>query len=381
MSVDMRVAMIVFIKAGGIFFPYSHYLVSKLHERGVDVSFWGNAGAQLPDGVTASYDRHPVFRRLRTYAPDLPRAYKGISASRANIVHIQHSTSPVPEILFTSAARRRGIKTIITAHDVLPHIQKRFDHAWFGKLYRSLDAMIVHAEQNRRTAIDVLGVPESKVHVIPLGDFMHFDVADAPTRQQALERLGYAPDTKLVLFFGAVRPDKGLDVLIRAFKEIARAEPRARLVSVGPVKGSEDEARELYGGVARSLDLEDRVDLRFGYIDDVEVPVYFAASAVVALPYMESTQSGVVQVAFATKRAVVASAVGGIPEVVDEGVMGRLVKPGDEAQLADAVLSYLGDVDAADEAGQRGYEKARREYSWDVVATKTIDLYTSLLGC
>lgn len=371
--------MIVFVKEGGMFYPYSHSLLTELEPHRVEAVLWGNVGFHIPDGLRMPYDIRLVFDRRRRFIPHLMRVYREAMDFKAQIVHFQYHTSPLAEIAFARFARRRGVRTVMTAHDVLPHQLKPYDIRLFRALYNSLDAVIVHAEQNKRVAVDVLGIPESKVWVVPHGDYMHFDVTDAPTREQALERLGYAPETKLVLFFGAVRPDKGLDVLIRAFKVVARADPRARLVAVGPVKGSEDEARDLYGGIARSLDLEDVVDLRFGYISDAEVPVYFAAGAVVALPYTESTQSGVVQVAFATKRAVVASAVGGIPEVIDEGITGRLVQPGDEAQLAQAIMDYLSDIDAADQAGRRGYEKARRDYSWDVVAEKTIDLYKSLL--
>ena len=376
---DIRVAMIVFMRLGGIIFPYSHYLMCKLKEQGVDVALWGNTGLELPDRLQVPYKSQLVFHRLRNFAPDLYKAYRGIAGSGADIVHFQHSTSPLPELMFTWAAHRKGMKVVFTAHDVLPHQVRLQDRAYFGALYRSVDAVIVHAEQNRKTALE-LGVPASRVHVVPLGDFMHYDVPDAPARDQALQRLGYAPGAKVALFFGAIRPDKGLDVLIRAFKQVADAEPDARLLCVGPVKGDAEKAESFYADIVDSLDLGDRVDLRFGYAPDEEVPVYFAASTVVVLPYRESTQSGVVQVAFATRRAVVASAVGGIPEVIDDGVTGRLVESGNTTQLADAVLHYLGDQAGADEAGRQGYQKARREYSWDIVAEKTIGIYKSVLG-
>jgi len=376
----MRLAMIVFVKEGGMFYPYSHSLLCKLGDRGVESVLWGNKGFRIPPNVDFPYDLRLVFRRRRHFVPDLARVYREMMSYGAQIAHFQYHTSPLAEIAFAKLARRRGVRTVMTAHDVLPHQLKPYDKILFRALYNSLDALIVHAEQNRRTAVDFLGVPESKTHVIPHGNYMHFDRPDAPTREQALKALGYDPNAKVVLFFGAVRPDKGLDRLIKAFPKIRQAVPEARLLTGGPVKGSEAEARAYYGGLVESLNLKDSVDLRFGYLSYDEAPVYFAASTVAALPYVESTQSGVVQVAAATKRAVVASAVGGIPEVVDHGVTGLLVEPDDPSALADAIIGYLTNPVAADEAGVKAYEKARKEYSWDVIADKTLDVYRSLAG-
>jgi glycosyltransferase involved in cell wall biosynthesis len=326
------------------------------------------------------YQLRLIYRRRRNYISDLARVYREVMDYRADIAHFQFHISPLAETAFMKSARRHGVRSVMTAHDVLPHQLKPYDRMLFRTLYNSMDAVIVHAEQNRRTVIDFLGIPEYKVFVVPHGDYMHFDIPDAPTREQALEQMGYAPDNKVVLFFGAVRPDKGLDRLIRAFVEIKRVIPEAKLLTGGPVKGSEADARAYYGGIVQSLGLEDAVDLRFGYVPYDEVPVYFAASSVVALPYVESTQSGVVQIAAATKRAVVASRVGGIPEVVEDGVTGLLVPPDDPEKLAEAVIAYLADSSRADAAGAKGYEKARREYSWDAIAAKTIDVYNSILA-
>jgi starch synthase len=98
----------------------------------------------------------------------------------------------------------------------------------------------------------------------------------------------------------------------------------------------------------------------------------------VAVPYTRAYQSGVVLTAYAFQRPVVASAVGGLPEQVVDGVTGWLVPPADPAALAKALTVALGDRGHADAMGARGHEWAAEMFDWEAIARQTVGIYERL---
>jgi glycosyltransferase involved in cell wall biosynthesis len=151
---------------------------------------------------------------------------------------------------------------------------------------------------------------------------------------EAKKKLGLAGRT--LLFFGYVRPYKGVHNLLDAFARV-NARLNATLVVVGefyePAKPYAEHIERL--GLGQSVRLVDR------YVSDDEVGLYFSAADVVILPYVSATQSGVVQVAFAFDTPVISTAVGGIPEVVKDGINGLLVPPNDSDALAAAMVRFF----------------------------------------
>jgi glycosyltransferase involved in cell wall biosynthesis len=171
----------------------------------------------------------------------------------------------------------------------------------------------------------------------------------------------------VLLFFGFVRRYKGLDVLIEAMPRVL-AERNVTLVVAG----------EFYEPVApireriTALGLRERVRLLDRYVADEEVGELVAAADAVVLPYRSATQSGVVLVAYAGGCPVISTAVGGLPEVVEEGVTGHLVPPEDPRALAEAILAFYA------RGGRDAYEPAVREaarrFSWGAVADGIVAL-------
>jgi glycosyltransferase involved in cell wall biosynthesis len=144
----------------------------------------------------------------------------------------------------------------------------------------------------------------------------------------------------------------------------AMPEIRARRPVTCLIVGEFYESREPYDDHVRRLGLGgDAVRFVDHYVPDGEVGVYFAAADVVVLPYTSATQSGVVQVAYGFGRPVITTAVGGLPEVVRDGVTGLLIPPNDPRALAGAVERFyaMGDADRWTEA----VASERSRYSWD----------------
>lgn len=174
---------------------------------------------------------------------------------------------------------------------------------------------------------------------------------------EARAKLGLREDEKVLLFFGFVRRYKGLRHLIKALPAVREHLP-AKLLVVGEFWEDERSYRELI----QQLGLDDAVELHNTYVPNEAMSVYFSASDVVMLPYLEATQSGVVQVAMGFEKPMIATSVGGMPEVVQDGETGLIVPPADVGALEQAILRFF-----ADDMGEQFTRniRARKEYaSW-----------------
>jgi D-inositol-3-phosphate glycosyltransferase len=173
-----------------------------------------------------------------------------------------------------------------------------------------------------------------------------------PSRAEARKQLGL--NGNVALFFGHVRPFKGLDIALRAWREL---QTNVTLVVAGEAWWeSEEEYRQLANGL-RNV----RFDFRF--IPDAEIATYFAAADVVLAPYRIEAQSGVALTAFHFARPVIATNVGGLPEIIEEGRNGMLVPPEDPGALAKAVDAFFARNDR--EELERQAAAAARKYSWE----------------
>jgi len=153
-----------------------------------------------------------------------------------------------------------------------------------------------------------------------------------PGRHEARSRLGLPQDRHIALFLGLIRPYKGVDRLVEAAALPGAAE--WSVVIAGEPWGRQRESLEAR---VRGLHLEDRVLLRLGWVPEDDVTAYLAAADVLVLPYRRASQSAVAPQALAAGLPVVCSAVGGLPEVVEDGVSGLLIGRGEPRQVAEAL--------------------------------------------
>jgi D-inositol-3-phosphate glycosyltransferase len=181
------------------------------------------------------------------------------------------------------------------------------------------------------------------------------------TAAEARAAIGLPTDAPVLLFFGFVRHYKGLDILIRALPYIRKTQPDIRLMVVGEFY----EPRAEYDKLICELSLEDRVTIRNDYCPNEEVGKYFAACDAVVLPYRSATQSGIIQVAYALDTPVITTDVGGLSEVVVDGVTGFIVLPDDPQIIAQAVNSFYGKGGRA--AFVENVQRERRRYSWEAL--------------
>ena len=138
----------------------------------------------------------------------------------------------------------------------------------------------------------------------------------------------------VLLFFGFVRPYKGLKILIEAMQSIPEI---VHLNIVGDFAGARDE----YDQLIEKFHLSERISVRDGYVPDREVGEYFERCDAVVLPYLDATQSGIAQIAFGFEKPVIATRVGGLPEVVKDQETGGLCEAGSPDSLREAIQRFF----------------------------------------
>jgi len=244
------------------------------------------------------------------------------------------------------------------------YVSSRPTLALLSRLYPSFDLVFVHGESNRTQFESTW--PPTRLQVIPHGDEGLF--ADDPPPQAEEPR---------ILFFGAWSKMKGLPVLMEAFDQLAARMPEARLTIAGPTVSQEGEA-ELVLAWARKRPWQ--VEALPGYVPIEDVRALFARARVVVLPYVTSSQSGVVHLAMTMRRAVVVTDVGALPEAVSDGVSGLVVPPSDPAALGSALRKLLEDPDLAERFGEAGRARAMEGSGWATVAEQVETGLRSLSG-
>lgn len=309
---------------------------------------------------TPTATRTPVDRVIDSIGPwTWGRAANRIAAFEPDLVFFHHWMpffAPAYGTIMGKVRKRRpSVRSIALVHNAIPHEPRPFDqrlNRWFLK---RLNGYVVLSEEVERD-LWALGLrqPVRRIHH-PIYDRF----GPAPSREEARDRLGIAPDTPLVLFFGYVRPYKGLSVLLEGIAEARRHLPELRLIVAGEFYEDEGKYRKIMSqlGIARA------VDVRNEFLPDDEVATLFAACDVVAQPYLTATQSGVAQIAFHFERPMILTDVGGLAEIVQDGHAGLVVPPRDPDALAEAIERFF-DQDLAAELTE-GVRARKEDFSWD----------------
>ena len=283
-----------------------------------------------------------------------------------------------------------GIPHVLTAHSLEPLRPWKAEQlgggyalsSWAERTaMESADAVVAVSDGMRGDILSCYpALDPDRVHVIRNGIDTAAYRPDA--RTEALERIGIDPDRPYVLFVGRITRQKGVPHLLRAARAI---DPAAQLVLCAGAPDTPALDREFRALFDELSAVRDGVHWIPAMLPRPAVVQLLTHATVFVCPSVYEPLGIVNLEAMACGTAVVASAVGGIPEVVDDGVTGLLVpydegRPEEfEAGLAQAIDRVVGDPAAAARMGGAGRERAVREFGWDTVAARTADLYSAVL--
>lgn len=250
----------------------------------------------------------------------------------------------------------KGIKISYVCHNVFPHERFPMDKLLTRLTLKGGDHYTVQSALDARDLRSIK--PEANYCQTQLPTFNAFKFKDM-SREEAREILQIPSDQKVLLFFGFVREYKGLRYIIEAMPRIREELGDVKLLVVGDFGDDKDQYMELINRCGVS----DVVETVGGYIPDREVEKYFAASDLVVLPYISATQSAVVQIAYGFTKPVIVTDVGGLPEVVNDGQTGYVVKSKSADALADAAVKFFAEKKAEEFAVHIKAEEYK--FSWD----------------
>jgi glycosyltransferase involved in cell wall biosynthesis len=405
--------------------PYDHALCVALARAGAQVelvtSRFAYGAVPEPDG----YARRELFYRatpgseasrlrrslrLAQHVPDMLR-YRRL-ATGADVVHFQWlSVQHVDGHLLPARRTRDGVRRplVLTAHDVLPREPRAGQLHAQRRVYEHFDAIVVHSEHGRRRLTAELGVPAEYVHVIPHGVFVY--LAHEPPELPAELPATNGP---VVLCFGLMRPYKGINVLLEAWREVVhavsddahraaphhthraapnnlqRAAPndthRAApndMQRVAPHDTHQAPPELWLVGMPR-MDLDElrasappNVRWVTRFVDERELAGCFRRADLTVLPYLQADQSGVLFTALAFGKPLLLSDVGGFPEMADTGAA-QIVPAGDPHALAEALGELLASPDSLERMTLAASAAAEGAYSWDSIARAHLEMYRSL---
>jgi glycosyltransferase involved in cell wall biosynthesis len=355
--------------------PYDRALAAALARAGADVELLtsrflhGDVPPAAGYRVDERFYRRTAARGLQArgrlpfkaleHLPDMLRFRRDADA---DVVHYQWLTVPALDALLLPPLRPR----VMTAHYILPPSPSRRQLASARRVFGAMDAVIAHSEHGASSLREQVGLEPARVRVIPHGTFDY--LTRLPAEKPLPAELGGA-EGPVILFFGLLRPYKGVENLLEAF---GRLGPGAELWIVGNPRMEIEPLRRLAAAAPGRVRFVPR------FVEDAEIPAIFRAADLLVLPYLDAEHSGVLYTGLAFGKPMVLSAVGGFPEVAATGAA-RLVEPGDVAALATALEELSGDAAARERLATAARAAGAGPFSWDEAARLTLDLYRKLI--
>jgi glycosyltransferase involved in cell wall biosynthesis len=357
--------------------PYDRALAAALARAGVEVELLTTRFLYGPvppaDGyrVEERFYRRSAARgldasarrpfKLAEHIPDMLRFRRDADAD-ADVVHYQWLTLPGLDSRLLPPLRPR----VMTAHYILPPRPSRRQVASARRVFDRMDAVVAHSEHSAARLRDEVGLPAELVRVIPHGTF---DYLTKLPEERPLPAELEGAEGPVILSFGLLRPYKGIENLLAAFRRVHGAE----LWIVGNPRMDVEPLRKL------AAEAPGRVRIVTRFVEDAEIPAIFRRADVVALPYLDAEHSGVLYTGLAFGKPLLLSAVGGFPEVAATGAA-QLVPPGDVDALAAGLEELIADDGARAELAAAARRAAEGPFSWDEAANQTLALYRELIG-
>lgn len=350
----------------------SEFSYTQRNPRPFEESFYFRRWKYL-QANSFSYTRKII--RILQYPVDHVRLLMRMHTLGSTILHLQWSRIPLFDLLLVWAAKALGLRTVMTVHDVTPLYRFAGGRKLMGFLLRSVDRLIVHSQWAKTELLrNQPKLISDKIHIVPHGILGGaVNSAESGVSRSVARKYFAIPEHHLVvLFFGSMKPFKGLPF----FGEVMKA-CQDRDLPITFILAGKPSSREMGALLAKMVcDLTNTV-ANFFYVPDGDEPRYFAAADLVALPYDEISQSGVMSTAMGYGKAVFATPVGNFPEVIVDKVTGRLLRQDVDLWVGE-LASLAQNQSMCSRMGELARARGLTEYNWDIAAAKTIKIYSDI---
>jgi len=252
--------------------------------------------------------------------------------------------------------------------NVIPHEKRPGDKLLTRYFTRSIDGAVVMSD----TVLNELKEFSSNLPVRFSPHPLFDNYGSMVVRNDALAALNLDSGYSYLLFFGFIRAYKGLDILIEAFSDERLRNRKLKLLVAGEFY--EDDAP--YRSLIKKYNLENDVIFFDHFIRDTEVPLFFSAADIVVQPYKSATQSGVTQIAYFFEKPMLVTDVGGLKEIVPDGICGYVVRP-EPGLIASALLDYFEKNRKAEFT--IGVKHEKEKFSWDKMTAAILEIYNTII--
>jgi D-inositol-3-phosphate glycosyltransferase len=362
---------------------YDFGLCAGLIKAGCNVSLYTCDETRSPAIHGLSF--HPVYkgiygkgssglRAIRFFLGSLKSMGRAL-VSGEKICHFHVFHGGVTEIIGILLARIFLRRVVLTIHDVESFGASGNSTRPVGWVYGLAREIIVHNQSCKLLVTEKFGFEAGKIRIIPHGNFLHV-IGTPPDKDHAKRLLGLAESAKVILFFGHIKEVKGLDLLLRAMPAIAAELPNVVLL-IGGRPWKTEFSR--YEAMMDELGIRERCVAHIRYISDEEMPLYYSAADVVALPYRRIYQSAVVLLAMSFGKAVLASDLPAMTNLLQDGENGFLFRQDSHDDLAQRLIAILKDEVTREQVAARGFDYVRQHFDWSQIGAATAKLYEEAL--
>ncbi len=331
--------------------------VSGMLARDFEIKVISLGGDPLPDAETSI-----IARRGRlSYLTQAGQAADQALEFKPDLVHAHYAVG------FGYWAMRTAFQPSLLSvwgADVIDFPSNSFKRYLIRKVLRSADHITATSQLLKNTVVKLLPDSDSRVTVIPFGVNIPDSVAAFPD----------SPPVKLC-FIKVHYKKYGPDILLRAMAAVVKEIPDIKLSIAGY-----GEMTDMLKAMTRDLHLEKNVEF-VGFIDNREIYPFIQKHHIMVMPSVLDSESFGVAVleTGACQRPVIASRVGGVPEVVRDGETGLLLPPGDSGALAAAIIRLANDRELSVRMGERGYEFVKKNYDWEKSLDMMAETYNRLI--
>ncbi len=313
------------------------------------------------------------FWRAMFYPIGHLRLLLQVVTNRPSVVHFQWCRMPFLDWLLVRALRLLGVSVVLTVHDIQPLYRLSGSTRALHGIYQLCHRLLVHSEANRAALMSqVPGLKGDRVAVTPFGPMNA--TAASMSKSSAREAFGLDAHDTVALFFGAIKPYKGLDDLVAAIEPLLQGSPTHKLL----IAGRPDRTDLLASASALQQRFPRQVVIHAGFIPEHQVATFLRAADLAVLPYRELTHSGVL---FSTKTyglPAVVTDVGGLPECVESGATGWIAKAGSRESLSQVLATAFAVKDRWPAMGEAAARDMQTSFTWQRASALHLNIYRQL---
>ena len=379
-----KVAIIDALGAHGSSHHFYLYGQSKgLSENGVDVSIYTNNVTLNPKYSGVNF--YTFYKNIYGGKSNLLAGIKYIVGTIFSVIHAKISRVKICHfhifhvnilVLFDFIfSKLFCMKVVYTIHDVVSFENKKSSDKWSKWIYKRADKILTHNSFSKEIFKNQYSDIKSEIDIIPHGNYVPF-LNVKKDKIFSRNRLSIPMDKTVLLFFGMIKKEKGLEVLLHSLKDVVSKNKDVFLVIAGRVW---ENNFSIYQKIIDDNKLSDYCLIHNKFIPHEDVDHYYSSADLVVLPYKRIYQSGVLMMSLSYEKAVLVSDLSPLTEVVQDEKTGFVFKSENSISLSEKLNHILSDKENLVEVKIKGAELVNTKYDWLEIGKQTKISYQSIL--